>query len=236
MNNKNFSIGELIKNVRLEKLKEEYVLLPNLKANFRSLRSLDDLDIYEAKEVTGTASANELVDTIYGYSSNLVYQNIPFDGISVTGLPGMILKRDAHINKLRSFINEQHEKANNNIRWAREWGLENTRDYIKNLKIEETLFDYVPLNLVLSPYLITDDNQKIPSCFFLCRDEINAEYSRIVKFGEFYRALSDNGYNLKLVGVDVKDYIEYFNMYLEIGKDCRLNMDIDFTNKDNIRK
>ena len=187
--------------------------------------------------------APQLERSIYNFCNELMSKNIPFDRIRATSEPGIVLTSSKHRKILEDFIKENYEKNHSvSILPKIKWEESDSVHYIKNLTINDVLYNYIPLNFTFEP-LITIYNKECKSNFLypsykwlgLPRDD-EIKYSEVVPFKDFINEMNIDGFHVLFDGKEIKTFEEYFEHMKKILYSSIITVDVNFNDSNNIRR
>ena len=234
------NIDRLRKTLADSKRDYSYVVIDNLKVDFRNLKRISHSDVVDYQN-------KKLNYLVYGFEcclknlcDDLIKSNIPFDAISVTGEPGLIVGANKHQIMIEKFLKRNYENYLNSvlksISPSCKWTDEDTKNYISNLTIDDTLYNYVPFNFTLEPLITLNNYLYSPFKYLGLNDENEFKFSDIVPFDEFIEAIKEDGYHLTLTGQELTNYDDYFEKMRKATRYDSLSMYIDLTDSNNIRR
>ena len=238
MNNR--SIEGLRQKIRVDYATRDYVVINNLSANLDYLYRISNYDLNDIKNKSkqNLYLAESFTHKLDEFVSTLLERDIPLDGIEIKGSSGLVLDSRKHRELVDGFMRFHFSSDDPD---PSEYGSKDSlstyiRAKIKNIKLSDTLYNLVPLNLTFEPYIrVNGDKKSLFSNFKLGIEKTNFE--NIVWLNEFIKGLNDNGYHLTYNGVEIKSYEEYFNNICSTTSlRENLSIDVDLTDNNNIRR
>ena len=237
-----FNIDRLRKTLADSKRDYSYVVIDNLKVDFRNLKRISHSDVvdYQNKKINNLVYCFECC--LKNLCDNLIKSNIPFDAISVTGEPGLIVSASKHQEMLEEFMKKNYKDYFDFILKTNspdfKWTDEDTKNYISNLTIDDTLYNYVPFNFTFEPLITVHDSPISPFKYLGIEKKIeDIKFSDIVPFDEFIKEINNDGYHLVFTGQELTNYDDYFEKMRKATRYDSLSMYIDLTdNNNNIRR
>ncbi len=237
-----YNIDELRTTLSDSKRDYSYVVIDNLKVDFKNLKRVAHSDIvdYQNKKIN-----NLLYDfekELKKLCDDLISKNIPFDAIRATGYPGLIVSANKHQIMLEKFLKRNYENYLNSVLKSISpfygWTDEDTKNYIFNLTIDDTLYNYVPFNFTFEPLITVHDSPISPFKYLGIEKKIeDIKFSDIVPFDEFIKEINNDGYHLVFTGQELTNYDDYFEKMRKATRYDSLSMYIDLTdNNNNIRR
>ncbi len=201
-----------------------YVPINNIEVDLRNLEKIYDHNITYplVRDMEGVSITQyELfVKELKGFKYALDNRNLPYTDIVALGKPGIIIDSDLHKDILEKHL--LYHINTNTCGKINRWLSDNTVKALKNLEIERTLYDYIPLNLSLTPYYRLESGEMVPTCEALNMEPVTREFNQFVNLSEFIKELNkydDDGLKFMLNGEEIKTYDDYFKRFLKLNHD-----------------
>ncbi len=229
-----YNIQTLKSKLLHDKEKKSYVVIPNIGVDFRELENSDIDKFYAIGKYNESTnySFDDFFIKLNQFCLDLSSRNIPFDSIHVSGQPGIIITSQKHREILEKYMKEQYDESirrpSESYRYPSKWNTGFAKSVISNLKIEDTLYNYVPLKLSFEPISIIDDNEVSTNKLLGLSPNDKYSFETTVLFNEFINELNKVDWHLEFDADELKSYKDYFNhmkkvvLYLN-----QLSMDID---------
>ena len=201
-----------------------YVVINNIEVDLRNLEKMDQSNVFYPliKDSHGINRSHydAFIENLNEIKCMVDKRNLPYTDIVAIGKPGIIIDSDIHLKTLEDELryNSKHFYSD----YLLSWYTYHTVNSLKNISIDDTLFNYVPLNLSLTPYFKLDDDKMVSTYEALHMKPITSDFSTIVELSSFIKELNryDNeGLKFMLDDVEIKTYEDYFTKFLNMDYD-----------------
>jgi len=230
------NIGTLMKINEQQKESKGYIQIANLNVDFRKLKKMTRQEYHNMKDLRISSYANSFEDALSKFCIAMHENNIPFDGIEVEGDPGIIVRDTYHLKYMEEYMKENVF----NSRAILHWYDINSKQYMRSLKMDDVLPNYVPINFSFRPTIILKkqgnnyNEKRCDSYDRLGIEPIEFFHQDIVEYNEFIKELNEDGYHLFFRKQEPKTYQEYFDIIRDCSSYEKLSMNVDLANDTNI--
>ena len=239
-----YNIDDLNRKKREDKEDIKYVVVSDLSGELKDLERLDSRDLgkIHTRSREDDYLTNVFQDRLHDCFELLLNKDLPFDGINVKGESGFLLSSIKHLEINQDFIdfyyNHLDEKYNEfryDDNFSKKSNFKNfMRKRIKNLRITDLLYNYVPLKLSFEPYIYVDGDEISVDDFYDCNTGVT--FNEIIDFNEFTKILNKNGFFFnKDKNFSIKTFDDYFEHLKTLGDfSYPLYIDVDLRDNNNV--
>ncbi len=189
--------------------KKDYFIIDNFDVNFFKLREFKENYDLVRNPVHISTEIKGMEDKLISLCEYLIKRGIPFESIEISAKPSLVIDSFIYQEIMRNFV----ESIHSGIRRDGFWNASATINYLKDLKIEETM-GATTLNFKFNPIYNSESSYN----YFLVNEPDGFNFHTTVGIDQFIKKLEDNGYELQYNDKVIHDYNDYFIKYINSGE------------------